>query len=86
MENVRQYRDVKLVTTESTRNYLVSEPKCNTTKCFTKKLLTIEMKRTQRLMNRPVYLGLLILGDWTNERWIRQINHAKACWIRSKNI
>ena len=26
MENVRKYRDIKLVTTERRRNYLVSEP------------------------------------------------------------
>ena len=26
MENVRKYRDTKLVTTEGRRNYLVSEP------------------------------------------------------------
>ena len=59
MQNVRQYRDLKLVTTERTRNNLVSEPKCHNTKCFTKNLLAIEMKRI--LMNKPVYLGLLIL-------------------------
>ena len=44
MENVRKHRDIKLVTTERRRNYLVSEPNYHTTKFFTKNLLAIEMK------------------------------------------
>ena len=61
MENVRKYRNIKLVTTERRRNYLVLEPNYHTTKFFTENLLAIEMKKTQILMNKPVYLGLLIL-------------------------
>ena len=61
MENVRKYRNIKLVTTERRRNYLVLEPNYHTTKFFTENLLAIEMKRIQILMNKPVYLGLLIL-------------------------
>ena len=34
MENMRRYRDIKLVTTESRRNYLVSEPNHYTTKLY----------------------------------------------------
>ena len=34
MENVRKQGDMKLVTTEKRRNYLVSEPNCNITKSF----------------------------------------------------
>ena len=59
--NMRKYRYIKLVTTEKRRNYLVSEPNYHTIKFFTKKLLTIEMRRTQTLMNQPVYLVLPIL-------------------------
>ena len=44
MENVRKYRDMKLVTTERRRNYLVSEPNYHTTNFFTENLLAIEMK------------------------------------------
>ena len=36
----------------------MSEPNYHTTKFFTEYLLAIEMKRTQILMNKPVYLGL----------------------------
>ena len=45
MEHVRKYRDIKLVTTERRRNYLVSEPIYHTTKFFTKNSLVIEIKK-----------------------------------------
>ena len=61
MEFVRKIRDIKLVTTERRRTYLVSEPNCHTTKFFTGHLLAIEMKKTWVLMNKPVYLGLSML-------------------------
>ena len=48
MENVREHRDIKLVTTERKRNYLMSEPNYHTTKLFTENLLAIEMKKKQR--------------------------------------
>ena len=35
IENVRKHRDIKLVTAERRRNYLVSEPNYHTTKFFT---------------------------------------------------
>ena len=34
MKNVRKYRDIKLVTTERRRNYLVSQPNYHTAKFF----------------------------------------------------
>ena len=58
---MRNHRNIKLVTTERRRNYLVSEPNYHTTKFFTKSLSAIEMRKTQILMNKPVYLGLSIL-------------------------
>ena len=61
MENVKKHRDIKLVTTEKGRNYLVSEPNYNSTKFFTENLLVIERGKAQILKNKPVYLGLSIL-------------------------
>ena len=62
MENVRKQRDIKLVTTEKRRNYLLSEPNDHITKFFTKNLLALEVKKkTQILKNKSVYLGLSIL-------------------------
>ena len=45
MENVRKHRDIKLATTETRRNFLVSEPNYHTTKFFTENVLAIEMKK-----------------------------------------
>ena len=39
MENVTKHRDIKLVTTERRKNYLVSEPNYHATKFFTEHLL-----------------------------------------------
>ena len=61
MENVRKHRDIKLVTTERRRNYLVSEPNYHTAKLFTEYLLAKVMKKTEILMNNPVCLGISIL-------------------------
>ena len=60
MENVRKHRDFKFVTTETRRNYLVSEPNYHTTNFFTEHPLAIEMKKkktnkqakTEILMNK----------------------------------
>ena len=43
MENVRKNRDIKLVTTERRKNFLVSEPNYHTAKLFTENLLATEM-------------------------------------------
>ena len=61
MENVRKHKDIKLVTTDEKINKLVSEPNYHTTKRFSENLLAIEMKKTKVKMNKPVYLGVLIL-------------------------
>ena len=48
MKNVRKYRDIKLLTTERRRNYLVSEPNYHTTKFLTENLLAIEMRKKNK--------------------------------------
>ena len=53
MESVRKHKNIKLVTTEARRNYIVSEPNYH--------LLAIEIRKTQILMNKPVHLGLSIV-------------------------
>ena len=55
MKNLRKKKDLRLVTTDIRKNYLVSEPSYQ-------HLLAMEMKKkTEILMNKPVYLGLSIL-------------------------
>ena len=53
--------DVKLVTAEYKRNKLASEPNSHSTKCISKHLLVMEMKKTEVKMNKPIYLGQAIL-------------------------
>ena len=49
------------MTTDKSRNQIVSELNYHTKKWFTENLLAIEMKKTKVKINKPVYLGLLIL-------------------------
>ena len=51
MENVKKYKNIKLVAIEARRNYLVSEFNYHTTN-FLGKI------KTQILMNKLIYLGL----------------------------
>ena len=61
MENVRKHRDIKLVTTDKKRSKLVSEPNYHTINLISEDLSIIEMKKIKVEMNKPIYLGLLIL-------------------------
>ena len=44
MENVRKHRDIKLVTTERRRNYLLPQPNYHATRFFIENLLAIDTK------------------------------------------
>ena len=61
MENVRNHRDIKLVTTDKRWNQLVSDPNYHTSKHFSENLFAIEMEKKKVKMNKPVYLGMSIL-------------------------
>ena len=60
MGNLRKNRDIKLITREKTRLFGVGTT-YNTIKFLTGTFLGKEMKKTETLMNKPVYLGLSIL-------------------------
>ena len=66
MGNVSKHRDIKLVTTESRKNYVVSEPNYHTTKLFTESLLATEMRKTLRinLSMRKMRINLSIFGTF----------------------
>ena len=57
MENVRNHRDIKLVTTDKRRSILASEPNYQSSKYISKDLLVMEMKKTEVKMNKQIYLG-----------------------------
>ena len=61
MENVRNHRDIKLVTSEKRRKRLISEPNYHSCKNFSDHLIATEMKTTRVKMNKPLYLGMSIL-------------------------
>ena len=60
-QNVRKHRDIKLVTTEKRSTELVTKPNYHTTKYFSENLLAIEMSKTKVTMNKPRYLGMIVL-------------------------
>ena len=51
MENVRNHRDIKLVTTNQRRRNLISKPKYHTSKYFSENLMAIEITKTKVIMN-----------------------------------
>ena len=53
MENVRNHRDIKLITTDKRRKRLVSEPNYHSHKNFSENLMAIEMKKTRVKMATP---------------------------------
>ena len=53
MENVRNHRDVKIVTSDKRRRRLVLEPNYHSHKTFSDHLMTIEMKKTRVKMIKP---------------------------------
>ena len=86
---MRKHRNIKLVTTERIRNYLVWEPNYHTTKLFTGNLLPKKIRKTQIVMNKPVYLGWFTLDMSTTvicEFWYDYVKpnyglNAKLCYI-----
>ena len=48
MENVRNHRDIKLVTSGKRRKQLVSEPNYHSCKKFSDHLMAIEMKKKKK--------------------------------------
>ena len=60
MANVTKYGNIKLAATERRKNYLLLEPNYHITKFFKENLLAIEIRQTQILMDKPVYLSVSI--------------------------
>ena len=61
MENVRNHRDIKLVTSDKRRKILVSEPNYYLHKKFSDHLMAIEMKMIRVKMTKRLYLGMPVL-------------------------
>ena len=61
MENVRKFRNIKLITTDKRRTQLISKPNYHLTKYFSKNILAFEMKKIKVKMNKPICLGFSVL-------------------------
>ena len=57
MENTRNYKDMKLVTSEQKYLKYVMKPNVKDAHPFSKELFAVEMRKTEITMNKPVYLG-----------------------------
>ena len=62
MENIRNYRDIKLVTSDKRRKILASEPNYHPHRKFSEHLMAVKMKQTKAKLTKPIYLGISILG------------------------
>ena len=88
MENVRNHRDIKLVTSDKTRKRLVLEHNYHSHKKCSDHLMAIEMKKTRIKMNKPLYLGMSILDIckilmyefWYNYIIPKYGHRAKLCY------
>ena len=61
MENIRKHRNIKLVTTEEKYLCTVMKPNFKSGVIFGENLMGCEMGKIEVLMNKPVYLGQVIL-------------------------
>ena len=61
MENIRNRVNVKLVTNEEKARKLIAKPNYRSCKIFSENLISVHMKKTSLVMNKPVYLGACIL-------------------------
>ena len=89
MENVRNHRDIKIVTTNKQRKKFASEPNYHTTKHISKDLLIIEMKKVEVKRNKLIYLGHWILDIsktimyefWYNYLKPKYGDNVKLCYM-----
>ena len=94
IENMRKHEDTKLVTTGKRTNYLVPETNYHATKFFTDILLYIEIKITQKYINKPVYLELPTLElskmsvyeFWYNYVKTKYSEKAKFCYMDTNSF
>ena len=61
MENIRNHKDMKLVTSDKKYLKYVMKPNFKDGHPFSKHLFAVEMGKTEITMNKPVYLGQAIL-------------------------
>ena len=86
MENVRNHRDIKLVTSDKRRKRLVSEPNYHSHKTFSDHLMAIEMKKTRVKMTKSLYLGMSILDISKILMYKFRYDLAKLCYTDTESF
>ena len=61
MENIMNRVNVKLVNTAEKARKLIAKPNYKSYKIFSENLISVHMKKTSLIMNKPIYLGACIL-------------------------
>ena len=64
MKNIGNNRNIKLITTEASKNYLLSGRNCHTTKDLFWIIISNRNEKTQTFISKSVYLTLTILEIW----------------------
>ena len=91
--NVRNHRDIKLVTSNKQRSILASDPNYHSSKCTSKDLMIMEMRKVEVKMNKPIYLGQAILDisktvmygfwyDYIKPKYKEKIKQDYVIWIQ----
>ena len=94
MENIRNHKDMKLVTSDKKYLKYVMKPNFKDGHPFSKHLFAVEMGKTEIMMNKPVYLGQAILDlsktlmyefhyDYMRPRPDSKVN---SCYIDTKSF
>ena len=93
-ENIRNHRDIKLVTSDKRRKILASEPNYHPHRKFSEHLMAVKMKQTKAKLTKAIYLGISILGIgktlmykfWYNYIKPKYEDRAKLCCTDTDNF
>ena len=61
IKNIIKHGNIKLIRIKRKSHHLASEPNYHTKNLFSEKLLSIEIRQSEAVMNKPVYLGQPVL-------------------------
>ena len=92
VENIRNHKDMKLVTSDKRYLKYVMKPNFKDGHPFFKHLFVVEMRKTEIKMNKPVYLGQAILDlsktlmyefyyNYMRPKYGSKVNLCYATWI-----
>ena len=92
IENIRNHKDMKLVTSDKRYLKYVMKPNFKDGHPFFKHLFVVEMRKTEIKMNKPVYLGQAILDlsktlmyefyyNYMRPKYGSKVNLCYATWI-----